>query len=49
MVDYLVARQGLERARLSAVGWGESRLLPNVPADSAANRRVEVRNIGKGR
>ncbi len=46
--DYLVARQGLNRGRLSAVGWGESRLLPNIAPDSAANRRVEVRNIGKG-
>jgi outer membrane protein OmpA-like peptidoglycan-associated protein len=48
VVDYLVARKGLDRGRLSAVGWGESRLLPNVPPDSSANRRVEVRNIGKG-
>lgn len=48
VVDYLVARKGLDRGRLSAVGWGESRLLPNIPTDSAANRRVEVRNIGKG-
>ena len=48
VVDYLVVRKGLDRGRLSAVGWGESRLLPNVPPDSSANRRVEVRNIGKG-
>ncbi len=48
VVDYLVAQQGLDRARLSAVGWGESRLLPNVRPDDAAHRRVEVRNIGKG-
>ncbi|MEE8211062.1 MAG: OmpA family protein [Acidiferrobacterales bacterium] len=47
-VDYLVTRQGLDRGRLSAVGWGESQLLPGVPADSSANRRVEVLNIGKG-
>ena len=48
VVDYLGSRLGLDRSRLSAVGWGESRLLPDVPPDSAANRRVEVRNIGKG-
>jgi outer membrane protein OmpA-like peptidoglycan-associated protein len=48
VVSYLVTRQSLNRDRLSAVGWGESRLLPNVPPDSTANRRVEVRNIGNG-
>ncbi len=48
VVDYLVARQGLDRGRLSAVGWGESRLLPGASPDSSANRRVEVLNIGKG-
>lgn len=48
VVDYLVARKGLDRGRLSAVGWGESRLLPGTSPDSSANRRVEVLNIGKG-
>jgi outer membrane protein OmpA-like peptidoglycan-associated protein len=48
VVDYLTSRQGIDRNRLSAVGWGESRLLPDVPPDSSANRRVEVRNIGTG-
>ncbi len=48
VVDYLTYRLGLDRSRLSAVGWGESRLLPDVPPDSPANRRVEVLNIGKG-
>ena len=48
VVSYLVARQSLNRGRLSAVGWGESQLLPNVAPDSSTNRRVEVRNIGKG-
>ena len=48
VVDYLVARQGLNRSRLSAVGWGESRLLPGASPDSSENRRVEVLNIGKG-
>ena len=47
MVDYLVQRHALDRNRLSAVGWGESRLLPGEPADSAANRRVELLNFGK--
>jgi outer membrane protein OmpA-like peptidoglycan-associated protein len=47
-VNYLVTRQGLDRGRLSAVGFGESRLLPDVRPDSSTNRRVEVRNIGKG-
>ena len=47
VVDYLTFRLGLDRSRLSAVGWGESRLLPDVPPDSSAHRRVEVRNIGK--
>ena len=48
VVDYLVARRGLDRGRLSAVGWGESRLLPGASPDASANRRVEVLNIGKG-
>ncbi len=47
VVSFLISRHGLDRSRLSAVGWGESRLLPGVPPDSAENRRVEVLNIGK--
>ncbi len=48
VVDYLVYSFALDRGRVSAVGWGEGRLLPGVAPDSAANRRVEVRNLGKG-
>ncbi len=43
-VDYLVQKAGIERARLTAVGYGFSR--PKVAADlingTPANRRVEV-------
>ena len=48
VVDYLVDRHALDRGRVSAVGLGEGMLLPEVAPDSAANRRVEVLNHGKG-
>ncbi len=47
VVDYLVNRNALDRNRLSAVGWGESQLLPGETPDSAANRRVEILNYGQ--
>jgi outer membrane protein OmpA-like peptidoglycan-associated protein len=43
VVDYLVERHGIGRARLAAAGLGERELaVPSDPAN-AANRRVEVR------
>jgi outer membrane protein OmpA-like peptidoglycan-associated protein len=44
---YLVGN-GVEASRLQAVGFGAERLaLPDRPED-AANRRVEIRNLGEG-
>jgi outer membrane protein OmpA-like peptidoglycan-associated protein len=44
---YLVVN-GVEASRLDAVGFGAERLaLPDRPED-AANRRVEIRNLGEG-
>ena len=48
VVEYLVDRHPVDRGRVSAVGLGEGMLLPGVAPDSAANRRVEVLNHGKG-
>ena len=48
VVDYLVYRHALDQGRVSADGRGEGRLLPGVAPDSAANRRVEILNLGKG-
>jgi outer membrane protein OmpA-like peptidoglycan-associated protein len=49
VIEYLVARYGIDRGRLSGVGMGEDGLLvetgPQVP--NAANRRVLVVNLGR--
>lgn len=41
VVDYL-ASKGVDRARMTAKGYGYDRLLPGVDARSPANRRVEI-------
>jgi OmpA-OmpF porin, OOP family len=48
VIEYLVMKRGIDRARLTAVGMGEEGLLvetgPGVP--NSANRRVLVVNLG---
>jgi len=46
VIGYLEHNYGLTDIELSAVGWGESRLLPGIEPDSAENRRVEIVNLG---
>jgi outer membrane protein OmpA-like peptidoglycan-associated protein len=43
--QYLVDRHGVDPARLEAAGFGERRLRPDLPAEAAGQRRVEVVNL----
>lgn len=42
---YLAGAAQIEASRLSTVGFGRTRLLPNVNPDDPRNRRVEVVNL----
>jgi outer membrane protein OmpA-like peptidoglycan-associated protein len=42
---YLVAQYGVAPARLSAVGYGKSRLLDPARPEDGVNRRVQVTNV----
>jgi outer membrane protein OmpA-like peptidoglycan-associated protein len=42
---YLAGSAQIEASRLSTVGFGRTRLLPNVNPDDPRNRRVEVVNL----
>ena len=44
--DYLVVHHRIAVGRLDAAGYGKSRLLDPAHPDAAANRRVQVTNIG---
>jgi outer membrane protein OmpA-like peptidoglycan-associated protein len=44
--DYLVQHYGIKPARLEAVGFGKTQLLDRNNPSSAANRRVQVVNLG---
>lgn len=47
--QYLVSGCGITTAQLEAVGMGEQRLLANVDANAAGQRRVEIQvNVGEG-
>lgn len=43
---YLASRFDIADSRLTPVGWGESRLRPDVDPTDGANRRVEIINMG---
>lgn len=46
VVEYLVTRHSVDRARLESVGLGRTKLVvPNQPADPR-NRRVQILNVG---
>lgn len=45
VVDYLIARHGISRERLAALGLGERELADPADPASAANRRVEIRTL----
>ena len=47
--DYLVATFNIDRGRLESQGLGESQLLDTANPNAAANRRVEITNLGTGR
>lgn len=49
VIEYLVSQHGLNKQRLTAVGYGESRLLKNHAPDGSAQRRAEVINLGKAK
>lgn len=42
---YLAGSAQIESSRLSTVGFGRTRLLPNINPDDPRNRRVEVVNL----
>jgi outer membrane protein OmpA-like peptidoglycan-associated protein len=44
---YLADNFGIQRRQLQAVGWGESKLKDSVAPEDAANRRVEIVNLGQ--
>jgi len=44
---YLASNFGIARAQLQPVGWGESKLKDSVGPEDAANRRVEIVNMGQ--
>lgn len=44
--DYLIAHYGLEPSRLTAIGFGEQRLLLPHDPENGANRRVQITNLG---
>ncbi|WP_343055403.1 OmpA family protein [Azospirillum oleiclasticum] len=44
--DYLTARHTIDAARLETEGAGETRLADPAHPDAAANRRVEIVNLG---
>jgi outer membrane protein OmpA-like peptidoglycan-associated protein len=45
--DYLVSRYGVVPARLTAVGYGKSRLANPAEPEGAVNRRVQIINTGQ--
>ena len=44
---YLSSNYGIPTTQLQPVGWGESKLKDSVAPDDAANRRVEIINMGR--
>lgn len=44
--SYLVSHAGIDPARLTAVGFGATRLYDKAAPDAAINRRVQVSRIG---
>ncbi len=49
VVEFLVSKYGIEEKSLTAVGYGESRLLPNLSPTADNQRRAEIVNLGKGK
>lgn len=49
VIKYLVSRHGLEQENLTAVGYGESRLLEKLDPNGDGQRRAEIINLGKPR
>lgn len=47
VVSYLINGHSINPTRLKAKGYGEYRLLKGKPPRDSANRRVQVRNVGK--
>jgi outer membrane protein OmpA-like peptidoglycan-associated protein len=48
VMDYLVAQFGIDKKRLSARGFGKSRLLDPSRPEDGVNRRVQVLNMSAG-
>jgi len=46
VAEYLTRQHGIDGRRLVVEGFGRSRLLDSANPDSAANRRVQVTNLG---
>ena len=47
VTTYLSDNFGIPRNQLQPVGWGESKLKDSVGPKDAANRRVEIVNMGQ--
>ena len=46
VVAYLAGKSGLGALKLVPIGWGKSRLLPEISPDDSRQRRAEIINIG---
>jgi outer membrane protein OmpA-like peptidoglycan-associated protein len=46
VVDYLIVNYRIPRDRLTAIGYGKSRLLDSSRPDDGVNRRVQITNVG---
>ena len=48
VTQYLVSRYGISRESMASIGYGESRLLPQIDAKDSRQRRAEIVNLGPG-
>ena len=49
VVEFLASNYGIAKKVLTPVGYGESRLLPNLSPSADNQRRAEIVNLGKGK
>lgn len=49
VVEFLASNYGIAKKSLTPIGYGESRLLPNLSPSADDQRRAEIINLGKGK
>ena len=49
VVEFLASNYGIDEKSLTPIGYGESRLLPNLSSSADNQRRAEIINLGKGK